>query len=68
MTNHYYTINKTTELLQLIQEIGKQQATIVEKRPLQSAHWQAVMKKLKMEWTYDSNAIEGSTLIFENLN
>jgi Fic family protein len=59
---HFYSANKTAELLQLMREIDRQQAVIDERRPLQSERWQAVMEKLKMEWTYDSNAIEGSTL------
>lgn len=57
-----YTVNKNTELLQLMREIDRKQATIDERQPLQPESWQAVMEKLKMEWTYDSNAIEGSTL------
>ena len=63
-----YTVIKPAELLQLIKKIDKQQETIDEKRPSQPESWQAVMEKLKMECTYDSNAIEGSTLILENLN
>lgn len=58
----YYYVQKSNELERLIQEIDKQQAEINEKRPHQSKRWQAVTEKLKMEWTYDSNAIEGSTL------
>jgi len=60
--SHYYTVNKTGELLQLLREIDRQQAVIAEKQPLQPEKWEAVMEKLKMEWTCDSNAIEGSTL------
>jgi Fic family protein len=60
--SHYYTVVKTSELSNAIQEIVRQQVRIDEKRPLQTDRWQAVMEKLKMEWTYDSNAIEGSTL------
>jgi Fic family protein len=60
--SHYYTVVKTSELSNAIQEIVRQQVIIDEKRPLQTDRWQAVMEKLKMEWTYDSNAIEGSTL------
>ena len=65
---HYYTVNKTAELLQLIKKIDKQQETIDEKWPLQPERWKTIMEKLKMEWTYYSNAIEGNTLILENLN
>jgi hypothetical protein len=36
--------------------------TIDKQRLLQPERWKTIMEKLKMEWTYDSNAIEGSTL------
>jgi Fic family protein len=58
----YYTVRETDELKLLIKEIYNHQAKINEKRPLRPERWQTVMEKLKMEWTYNSNAIEGNTL------
>ncbi|MDL2122658.1 MAG: Fic family protein [Deltaproteobacteria bacterium] len=58
----YYTVKKTEELELLTQEINNLQVRIDEKKPLRPERWETVMEKLKMEWTYDSNAIEGSTL------
>jgi Fic family protein len=58
----YYTVRKTEALKVLIMEIDNLQAQIDAKRPVRPERWQAVTEKLKMEWTYDSNAIEGSTL------
>lgn len=60
--SQYYTVEKTEELELLIQEIDNLQVRIDEKKPLRPERWETVMEKLKMEWTYDSNAIEGSTL------
>jgi len=60
--SHYYTVSKTDELKLLLNEIDSLQTEIDKKRPMQPERWQAVMGKLKMEWIYDSNAIEGSTL------
>jgi Fic family protein len=58
----YYTVRETDALKLLMKEIDDLQVKIDEKRPMRPERWQAVTEKLKMEWTYDSNAIEGSTL------
>lgn len=58
----YYTVRETEALKLLMEEIDSLQAQIDEKRPMKPERWQAVTEKLMMEWTYDSNAIEGSTL------
>ena len=58
----YYTVQRSGVLESLMKEIDRLQARIAEKKPLQPDKWQAVIEKLKMEWTCDSNAIEGSTL------
>lgn len=58
----YYTVRKTEALKLLMEEIDTLQTKIDEKRPMRSERWQAVTEKLKMEWIYDSNAIEGNTL------
>jgi len=58
----YYAVQRSGALESLMEEIDRLQARIAEKKPLQPDKWQAVTEKLKMEWTCDSNAIEGSTL------
>lgn len=58
----YYSVKKSGEIESLMQEINDLQDSINTKRPLHPERWSAVNEKLKMEWTYDSNAIEGSTL------
>ena len=58
----YYTVRESDELKLLMKEIDNLQVKIDEKRPVRPERWQAVTEKLKMEWTYDSNAIEGSAL------
>lgn len=58
----HYTVRETEALKLLMKEIDSLQVKIDEKRPVRPERWQAVTEKLKMEWTYDSNAIEGSTL------
>ena len=60
--SQYYTVEKTGELELLIQQIDNLRIRIDENKPLRPERWKTVMEKLKMEWTYDSNAIEGSTL------
>ncbi|MCP4714558.1 MAG: Fic family protein [Deltaproteobacteria bacterium] len=58
----YYAVKHFGVIESLMQEIDNLQNSINEKRPLYPERWSAVTEKLKMEWTYDSNAIEGSTL------
>ena len=58
----YYTVRETEALKLLMEEIDSLQAQIDEKRPMKPERWLAVTEKLMMEWTYDSNAIEGNTL------
>ncbi len=60
--SQYYTVKKTEELELLTQEINNLQVRIDEKKSLRPERRETVMEKLKMEWTYNSNAIEGSTL------
>ena len=60
--SQYYTVKETKAIESLTQEIDNLQVRIDEKKPLCPERWETVMEKLKMEWTYDSNAIEGSTL------
>jgi len=64
MTNmaQFYNVEETSSLTQLIDEINAIQAKINSQKPLQEALWTTIQEKLRIEWTYDSNALEGSTL------
>jgi len=63
MNNNYYDFNENksdmTESLYLIDDLKDQ---INNKKFLQNEHWSAIQEKLRIDWTYDSNAIEGSSL------
>jgi Fic family protein len=59
---HFYSVKETSSMRQLIDEIDAIQAKINSLRPLQGAIWSTIQEKLRIEWTYDSNALEGSTL------
>lgn len=61
-TSPFYTIKETPLLKQVIAEIDALQAKIDSLRPLQSTVWATIQEKLRIEWTYDSNALEGSSL------
>ena len=58
----FYNVEKTSSLAQLMEEIDTLQAKINAQKPLQEAIWATIQEKLRIEWTYDSNALEGSTL------
>ncbi len=58
----FYNPAETSSLLQLINEIDAIQAKLNAQKPLQAALWATIQEKLRIEWTYDSNALEGSTL------
>ncbi|MGE0084143.1 MAG: Fic family protein, partial [Desulfococcaceae bacterium] len=63
MKTKYYNFDEyksdIKELLSLIDDLKNQ---IDKKTSLQKDHWSAVQEKLRIDWTYDSNAIEGSSL------
>ena len=58
----FYTIQETPRLKMLLQEVDELKNRIDSKRPFHHDIWETIQKKLKIDWTYDSNAIEGSTL------
>ena len=58
----YYQINKTPNIEALLATIDKLKLQIDTNRPLQKERWAAIQEKLRIDWTYDSNAIEGSSL------
>ncbi len=58
----FYNLAEPPPLLQFLHEIDALQATITTQQPLHAALWATIQEKLRIEWTYDSNALEGSTL------
>ena len=58
----FYNVEAPSSLTQLLAEIDTLQAKINTQKPLQEAIWATIQEKLRIEWTYDSNALEGSTL------
>lgn len=57
-----YNLEKTSLLIQLIDKIDAIRSKIESQKSLQKAIWITVQQKLRIEWIYDSNALEGSTL------
>ncbi|QTR54550.1 Fic family protein [Thiothrix unzii] len=62
MQNPSYQLQTPTQLTSKLATIDAAQADIQRLRAQQPDHWQPIQQKLRAEWTYDSNAIEGSTL------
>ncbi|HAI70384.1 MAG TPA: cell filamentation protein Fic [Gammaproteobacteria bacterium] len=58
----HYTLQDTLALREKLKNINQLQQDIDAQKPLQSALWPTIQEKLRIDWTYDSNAIEGSTL------
>ncbi|MDZ7360400.1 MAG: Fic family protein [candidate division KSB1 bacterium] len=58
----FYNVEETLSLTQLLEEIDTLQEKINSQKPFQEAIWSTIQEKLRIEWTYDSNALEGSTL------
>jgi len=57
-----YRINETSALLSLMRHIDTQRSQIETLKNKHTSVWPTIQEKLKFTWTYDSNAIEGSTL------
>lgn len=62
MKNSYYTTEPTIKLLSLFEKADALNAKIDSIKQQNSNLWQVILQKLKVEWTYNSNSIEGSTL------
>jgi Fic family protein len=58
----YYLVKETPELKELLATVDKLKLQINVDKPLQKERWSAIQEKLRIDWTYDSNAIEGSSL------
>lgn len=56
----FYTVEETSSLTQLLDEIDTIQEKINAQKPLKEAIWATIQEKLRIEWTYDSNAKENS--------
>ncbi|NDV27667.1 Fic family protein [Desulfovibrio sp. JC010] len=57
-----YIIPNSADLTASLAENDRLQKVIDDKRPLEGDLWNVIQFKLKVDWTYNSNAIEGSTL------
>ncbi|CAA6815358.1 MAG: Unknown protein [uncultured Sulfurovum sp.] len=62
MQNHYYNETINTTLGSLFQKADGLKAKIEELKDKDSNLWATILQKLKVDWTYNSNSIEGSTL------
>ncbi len=62
MQNLSYHSQTSAQLTSKLAAIDAAQADIQRLRAQQPDRWQPIQQKLRAEWTYDSNAIEGSTL------
>ncbi len=63
MKYNYYSLDTNTpELRKKLASIDQLKAEIDEQKILYRESWLAIQEKLRIDWTYDSNAIEGSSL------
>ncbi len=63
MKTSYYNFNENIpDINDLLLIIDERKDQIYKKISLQEEHWSAIQEKLRIDWTYDSNAIEGSSL------
>ncbi|MEO5337099.1 MAG: Fic family protein [Magnetospirillum sp. WYHS-4] len=57
-----FEVTESPSLTSLLHQVEAQRAEIDRQRSERPDLWPTVQEKLKFTWTYDSNAIEGSTL------
>ena len=62
MKNNYYTQNPTQTLTELFKKADTLKGQIDQKKNQDANLWATILQKLKVDWTYNSNSIEGSTL------
>jgi Fic family protein len=60
--HRFYTLQKSLKLKEQLNHIDELQSQIEAQKPLQPELWATIQQKLRVDWTYDSNAIEGSAL------
>jgi len=58
----YYDFEQSSELSQQLKKLDHLNEKIYLIKQDDSNLWQTIIKKLKINWTYNSNSIEGSTL------
>jgi Fic family protein len=61
-TNYYNCDDNKFDIAEVLFLIDDLKTQIDKKKTLQKEHWSAIQEKLRIDWTYDSNAIEGSSL------
>ena len=57
-----YTTPETPELRNLFRRADDLKAEIGRLHPLANGIWETIQEKLRVDWTYNSNAIEGNSL------
>ncbi len=60
--SEHYRFNEDSETTSLLEVSNKRNAHIREIKDKNPELWQTILQKLKIDWTYHSNSIEGSTL------
>jgi len=60
--NYYDFKENLSEIKKILDLIDDLKIQIDNKKALQKARWIAIQEKLRVDWTFDSNAIEGSSL------
>ncbi|MBF0398607.1 MAG: hypothetical protein HQK78_17660, partial [Desulfobacterales bacterium] len=60
--NYYNFDENESDIKESLLIIDDLKTQIDKKKSLQEEHWTAIQEKLRIDWTYDSNAIEGSSL------
>lgn len=61
-SERFYQVPESPELTALFEKIDAQRDEINRLKALHPELWATVQEKLRATWTYDSNALEGSTL------
>lgn len=59
-----YEIKSSYQLEKLLQEIDAFQSKIDRRKPIEPDLWSVIQTKFRVGWTYDTNALEGSTLTY----
>ena len=59
-----YEIKSSYRLEKLLQEIDAFRTKIDKRKPVEPGLWSVIQTKLRVDWTYDTNALEGSTLTY----
>lgn len=62
MQENFYKIDISESLQNLITEADGLKDKIDKHKPMQDNLWSTIQAKLRIQWTYNSNAIEGSSL------